>query len=207
MLAGVVLVAACVIGAFAAGVGASMPALATLGLGWLGARSLMGRARRAEAGHRGETEVAEALHRVRADAVVHGARLPGHRGDVDIVVLGPMVAAIEVKRSTGRVRWRRDGSVWVGGRRLPGRPLRQAVAQAAAVRRSLRLGAPVDAVLCVTGMRQRPRLARLDSSDVWITSARHLRRVLRRLPPAMDRRAARDAAASLEVASRRTASP
>ena len=44
----------------------------------------------------------------------------------------------------------------------------------------------VDAVLCVTGMRQRPRRVSVGSGELTVCSARHLARVVRRLPPRLD---------------------
>jgi hypothetical protein len=174
--------------------GAPLPALAVLG-GALTARSmLVGQAERAAAGGRAEARVGARLARMRADAIIFNARLPGVRGDVDVVVLGPMAAAVEVKLGAGRVRVKPDGRVVVGGRPLPGRPIRQAVAMAAATRRAAGLATPVDAVVCVSEMRQRPRLVEVDGIPVWVSSARHLRRVLRRLPKEVDRPTALEAA-------------
>jgi hypothetical protein len=123
---------------------------------------------------------------VGAEAVIFGVRLPGG-GDADVVVLGPMVAVVEVKRAVGRVRCLEDGAVAVDGRRLPGRAVRQAVAAAAAVRSRLAGVDHVDAVLCVTGMQQRPRRVAAGRGEVVVCSARHLRRTLRRLPVRLGR--------------------
>lgn len=172
--------------------GAPALGLGVLAGAFVGRGILLRRARRAEAGERAEHRAAGGLTRLRADVVAYNARLPGRSGDVDIVVLGPMTAAVEVKLGTGRVRIARDGSVHVGGRRLPGRPLHQAVSNAAALRRTLGLRDEVDAVLCVTEMRQRPRLVDVDGWPVWITAGRHLRRVIRRLPGDLPRDVALD---------------
>jgi|GEM_PF-3294111 len=174
-----------------AGLGVLLAALASRSV-------LAGRAERAAAGANAERRVAEHLGRLRADVIIHNARSPGFSGDVDIVVLGPMAAAVEVKLGAGKVRLAADGQVRVAGRLLPGRPLRQAVAMAAATRRTTGLAAPVAAVLCVSEMRQRPRLVDVDGVAVWVTSARHLRRVLLRLPHHLDRAEAHVAASIYE---------
>lgn len=177
--------------------GLAATGLAVIVVAWFARRSLLAGSSRALAGARAEQLVAGAVRRVRAHAVVFNARLPGRRGDVDVVLLGPMVAAVEVKRGTGRVRWSPDGRVRVGGRLLPGRPLGQVVAQAAALRRALDGVDHVEAVLCVTGMRQRPRLAVVNDVEVWVTSARHLRRVAHRMPRRVGRQEAERMASSL----------
>lgn len=158
---------------------------------------LVARAERSVAGARAEERVGDRLRRLRADAVLFGVRLPNARGDVDIVALGPMAAAVEVKLGVGWVRARADGRVLVQRRPLPGRPLRQAVAMAAATRRTAGIETHVVAVLCVSEMRQRPKLVHVDGQPVWLASARHLRRVLRRLPRELDRTAAIRAATRL----------
>ena len=136
------------------------------------------RVARARSGLIGERLVARHLRRF--GVVIHGWVPPGRRGDVDVVVLAPCVAAVEVKRAEGKVRARGD-SVLVGGRPLPGAPLRQAVSGAVAVRAALDSPVPVHAVLCVTGMTQRPRVMSSGQVPVVVCSARHLKRVLRRL--------------------------
>lgn len=158
------------------------------------------RAARAHAGAAAEHDAAARLRRVRAAAVAYDVRLPGLHSDVDAIVLGPMAAAVEIKRAYGRVRCYGDGTVRAGRNALPGRPLAQAIAQAAAVRRTVGNVDHVDAVLCVVGMRQRPRLVDVNGVDVWVTSLRHLRRVLRRLPNRIARDDAKRAAAELQLA-------
>lgn len=149
-----------------------------------------GRVARATAGAQAEAEVADHLRGF--GTVVFGWRPPGVRYDVDIVVLEPTLTAVEVKRAAGRVRVRSDGLVLVDGEPIPGEPLRQAVRGAAAVRRALDEEDLVGAVLCVTGMRQRPRWMEWEGATVAICSARHLRRVLRRAGPRVGRREARE---------------
>jgi hypothetical protein len=178
--------------------GAPLPAVVVLGAGWSGRRLLWSRSGRAIAGAHAEIATARLMRRVPAAVIVYNARLPGRRDDVDVIMLGPMAAAIEIKRGSGRVRWYADGRVRVDGHMLPGRPLRQAIAQAVATRRALGMDGYVDAVLCVADMKNRPRLTSIDGVDVWITSARHLRRVLKRLPHQLDRGEATDLAVLLE---------
>jgi hypothetical protein len=178
--------------------GAPVAGLAALLVGLAIRTTLLGRAEQAAAGARAEERVGERLRRLKADAVLYNVRLPNARGDVDVVALGPMAAAVEVKLGYGRLRVRRDGRVVVGGRPLPGRPVRQAIAMAAATRRTAALATPVDAVLCVSEMRQRPKLVDVEGIPVWVTSARHLRRVLRRLPQELDPGTARKAAERLQ---------
>ncbi len=192
--AGFALVVAVVGGASLLAIGAPLAGLAVVAIGWLMSRRASTGARRAQAGRDAEIEVAHRLRRVRAAAIVYDARFPGRSGDVDVVVLGPMAAAVEVKRGSGRVRCKPDGRVVAGGRELPGAPLRQALAQAVATRRAVGLDARVEAVLCVTEMRQRPRLVGVGDDEVWVTSMRHLPKVLRRLPRSIDRATALDAA-------------
>lgn len=198
LLAAVVVVAGVGLAALLLVAGLPAAGLLVVVAGLAGRAWLMRAAGRAAAGAHAEDRAAGGLARLRADVVVYNARLPGRYGDVDVVVLGPMAAAVEVKLGAGRVRVRRDGTVRVGGRTLPGRPLHQALAGAAAVRRGLRIAVEVDAVLCVTEMRGRPRLIDVDGWPVWVTSARHLRRVIRRLPGGLGREEALAAADGLD---------
>jgi hypothetical protein len=172
--------------------------LATLGL-FIAARVVTRRLRRGEArahaGARGEERVAAHLSGLRVEAVVFD--LPLRRGDADILVLGPMAAVVEVKHARGRVRTRRDGSVAVSGRSLPGRPLRQAVAAAASVAELVGPAIWVDAVVCVTGMIGRTRVWTEDGHEVYVCSARRLKRTLRRLPRPLPRGRGRDLAHDL----------
>ncbi len=153
-----------------------------------------GRVNRARAGESAELEVGR--HLGGFGTVVFGWRPPGVRFDVDVVVLEPCLAAVEVKRAEGRVRRRSDGVVLVGGVPIPGDPLRQAVRGAACVRQAADVEELVGAVLCITGMRQRPRVFEWSGTPVTVCSARHLRRVLRRGGPRRSRREGRDLAES-----------
>jgi hypothetical protein len=153
-----------------------------------------GRVKRARAGESAEFEVSRRLRGF--GTVVFGWRPPGVRFDVDVVVLEPCLAAIEVKRAGGRMRRRSDGTVLVGGVPIPGDPLRQAVRGAAFVRQTADSEELVGAVLCITGMRQRPRVVEWSGTPVTVCSVRHLRRVLRRIGPRRSRREAKVLAAS-----------
>lgn len=155
---------------------------------WAAIRTFDGRIRRAEAGRATEQRVGRSLDRLRAGAIVYGVERADRRGDIDVVVLGPWAAAVEVKSGRGRVRFFADGSVRVGRRMLPGRPLRQAVAGAASLRRMLQVPVWVEPVLCIEGMRQRPRQVHMDGHLIRVCNGRHLPRVIRRLERQMTRR-------------------
>jgi hypothetical protein len=154
---------------------------------------------RARAGADAEEMVATALRRCRAGLVAHSVRLPEARGDLDVVILGPVAAVIEVKRASGRTVVRSDGTVRVGRRLIPGNPARQVLGGAASLRRFLGDVERVDAVLCVTGMRQRPRWVEVGAGELVVCSARHLGRVVRRLPSRLDARQAARAIGRLDA--------
>lgn len=128
------------------------------------------------AGIAAERKVARALRRAGPAAIVHGARPGGRGGDLDHVVLGPYVAAVETKHGRGTVRVGRDGRVSAGGKRLPRDPVGQA--GKAARRAGRTLGLPVTPVLCIAGMTGGP----FQVDDVWVTGARTLPELLGRLP-------------------------
>lgn len=150
--------------------------------GHLVGRHYRASARRAAVGRGVERLVAARLRRLGAEVVVFGYRPRGRRADIDAIVLGPWLAAVEIKHGEGRVRVRRDGRVQVGGRRLPGYPLRQATAGAAAVRRAIGTADQVEAILCIAGMRGRSRIIVAQGTTIRLTSARRLVRTIRRLP-------------------------
>ncbi len=153
------------------------------------------RATVADVGAEAEIEVAGRLRRYRPAALLFDVDVRGRRSDVDAIVLGPVCAAIEIKRAGGRAFFLDDGRVRMGGRWLPGRPLGQTAAHAAAV--GAAIDVTVEAVLCLTRLRGRPRIVEYGRTEVWVTSARHLRRVLSRLPHVLDRAEAKRAAALL----------
>jgi hypothetical protein len=151
-----------------------------LALGAVVVRFHVGGLARASAGAATEEEIASRLRRLRVEAVLYGLVLPGRRSDVDVILIGPIAAAVEVKRGSGRLRVGGDGSITAGARRLPGRPLDQAARGARAVARVLDVD--VYPILCISDMRGRPQRYRIDDEEVIVCSARHLVRVVRRLP-------------------------
>jgi len=165
-----------------ASAGLPVVALVLLVSGAIGAARMRRRAAQAAVGAAAERMVAAQVHRLRAGGMIWGHRPPGRRGDIDLVVLGPWIAAIEIKHGSGRVKVYADGAVKVGRSWLPGRPVRQAVGNAAALRRSLGSEGFVDAILCVSEMRGRTRIVETDHGEVVVTSARGLRSAIRRLP-------------------------
>ena len=128
------------------------------------------------AGAAGERRTAAGLDGLERDGwtVLHDVRLPGRRWNLDHVLIGPGgVVVVETKQWRRPVRtWRRRPRIWeerVGW-------------QVDAVARHLGTD-EVDGYLCVHGAPVR-RFRR------WtpVGDAEHLRRWLRRLPPARDRR-------------------
>lgn len=109
-------------------------------------------AARAAAGVRAERATAVAAARLDVEAVVHGSS-PDGRGDVDHVLVGPCLVAVETKYGRGEVRVGADGRLSAGGRMLPRDPLGQAREAARKVERFC--GAPCVPVLVVSGMRGR----------------------------------------------------
>ena len=183
--------------------------LAAIGIGaagWLGIRWMRARARRAIAGRDAERRVARMVRRARPRATLWNLWLSGITGDVDVLALGPMAAVVEVKRGQGRVRIDPDRTVRVGGRFIHGDPLRRTARTARVLSR--RFGVDVDAVVCIEGMRQRPRHVDVPAPGdpdraVVVCAARHLPRVLRRLERRLDPRAADALAGALRRADRR----
>lgn len=173
--------------ALAAGMELPVVAIGLVAGGMAAAARLQAGASRAAAGARAEAEVAAHLAGTRIAGVLWGHRLPGRRGDVDLIALGPCLAAVEIKHGSGRVRVNEDGRVRVGGRWLPGAPGNQAVFNARALGRALDTTDDVDAVLCVVGMRGRAQRLALAAGDLVVTSARRLPRTLRRLPARLPR--------------------
>ena len=175
-------------------------------VGWLGVRWSHGRARRAVAGRDTERRVARMVERARPRVTLWNLWLSGVTGDVDLLALGPMVAIVEVKRGDGRVRIDADGSLRVGGKPVHGDPLRRTARTARVLSR--RFGIDIDAVVCIEGMRQRPRQVEVPAPGdpdraVVVCSARHLARVLRRLEGRLDPPGAHALADALRRADRR----
>lgn len=147
---------------------------------------------KASTGVRAEDRVARVLARCPLVAVVHGALIG--RGDVDHVVLGPCLVAIETKHGRGPVTFDRDGTLRVGARRLPRDPVTQARSNAA--RLGERLGRQADAVVVVVDTTSPAQ----NRSGVWVCSLKDLPAVLEALPARIDARSAESFARSLPVA-------
>lgn len=120
----------------AIGIVALLVVLALLGPRWL-FRQFDDRIERHRRGQKGEERVVEKLvHALDYEwAVFRNLRLPGRRGDLDLVLVGPPgVWAVEVKALVGR--YRNAGDTWerrvgAGWRRLPKSPSSQARRHAA----------------------------------------------------------------------------
>lgn len=147
---------------------------------------------KASTGVRAEDRVARVLARCPAVAVLHGAIVG--RGDVDHVVIGPRLVAVETKHGRGEVTFDRDGTLRVGGRRLPRDPLGQVHANASLL--AGRVGRAADAVVVVVDASSPPQCR----DGVWVCSLAHLPAVLERLPARIDARTAESFARSLPVA-------
>ena len=144
-------------------------------------RSAKGSYARLTAGITAERQVARILRRMRPGLVAHGLMFDGAGGDADHVLAGPYLAVVETKYGNGH--WVRNGDrVRVGRNWLHRDPCRQATAQAAALRRTLKgsggAGVRPDAVVCVPGLTDPP----FQQSGAWVCSLRDLRGVLDSLP-------------------------
>lgn len=146
---------------------------------------------RASAGIRAEDATAAAAARCPVDAVVHGPS-PDGRGDVDHVLLGPCLVAVETKYGRGRVSV--EGSkVRVGGRLLPRDPVGQAREAARKIERFA--GSGCDAVLVVSGMVGRPFV----SGGVTVCPPSDLAGVVSSLPARLSSRQAQAIARRLDA--------
>ena len=153
--------------------------------------------RMAEVGAAAEISVAARLSRLRASVVLFDIDLRGRRSDIDIVIVGPGVATVEVKRARGRIKAMSDGTLRVGGQWLPGRPLAQAASHAVAVSRFT--DRHVEAILCITGMTQRPRIIEYKGTEVRVTSEAGLLKIVRKLPRVLGSVEAREIAHRLRT--------
>lgn len=110
---------------------------------------------KARAGAKAERQVAAGLSRLDTlDVVAHG-RCLGAGGDVDHIVIGPCLAAIETKSGGGHLVILEDGRLNAGGRMLPGDPVEQAQRQARAL--SNIAGHTAAAIVCVPRASNTPR--------------------------------------------------
>lgn len=126
------------------------------------------------AGINAEMAVAKALRNSSFAMVSYGSLLA--HGDCDVIVAGPQLAIVEVKHGRGHVRVE-DGRLRDDRKPFGKDPIRQATGQAAAVRQLA--GGFVDAVVCVTGMENRP----FTYKNTVVCSAADLPQVLAGLPP------------------------
>ena len=150
---------------------------------------------KAHAGIVAEERVAKALSKLPVVAVVNGVLL--HRGDVDHVVLGPMVAAIETKHGSGQLSLDASGVLCVRGRRLPRDPVAQAAASAVAVGKIL--GRPAVAVLVVVDAAG--PVVRV--GNVYVTSLANINGCLAQLPQTLTADVAKSLVHLLPVAQAR----
>jgi len=147
---------------------------------------------KAASGVRSEARVARRLAAAAPAALVHGVLLG--RGDLDHVVLGPMLAVVETKTGRGRLGLDAAGALLLEGRRLPRDPIGQVVDGAS--RLSRHLGRRVSAVVVVVDATSEP----FQSRGVWVCSLRDLPRVLAALPAVLDPVTAASLARRLPVA-------
>jgi Nuclease-related domain len=140
-------------------------------------------------GAAGERATADVLTRLpdRSWAVLHDLSIPGHRANIDHLVIGPTgVWVIDTKTTRSKVRtgWR---SLWLGERKLDSGPARW---EAAAV--SEMLGVRVRPLIALHGGGLGPRGGRAGS--VRVVPAGCLLRRLRRGRRRLDRRQVRQLA-------------
>lgn len=147
---------------------------------------------KAHAGIRAEARTGRRLNQCAVHAVVHGVLLG--RGDIDHVVLGPCVAAIETKHGRGVLSVDKSGVLLVAGRRLARDPIAQA--RQAAERLTRHLGRRAYAVVVIVDAEGEP----VKIGDVYVTSLRHLPACLGALPLALDAQAAQSLARTLPTA-------
>jgi hypothetical protein len=167
----------------------AIPAALVLGLGLRQANSAY---MRALSGVRAEERVAKVLARSGVAAVANGVLLGS--GDVDHVVLGPCVAAVETKHGRGRITLAADGSLRVNGRPFHRDPVSQAAE--AARRVSSRLGLAVAAIVAISDTES----PAFQTRGVWVCSIGDLPTILRSFPATLAPERAVSLAGSLPVA-------
>jgi hypothetical protein len=110
------------------------------------AARLLARADRFDSGARGERATADALKALSpAFTVLHDLSIPGHRANIDHLVIGPTgVFVVDSKNHRGPLRVG-DGTIWQGRR-----PMRREVERVVweAESASAAIGAPVEPLLC-----------------------------------------------------------
>lgn len=147
---------------------------------------------KARAGIRAESRTARRLGQCPVVAIANGVIL-GH-GDIDHVVLGPCLAAIETKHGRGALALGRDGELLVGGRRLARDPVEQA--RQAAAKLTRQLGRRAEAVVVVVDAEGEP----VRVGGVYVTSLKFLPTCLQQLPTQLDAPTALSAVRSLPLA-------
>ena len=161
---------------------------------WTKVRKHLGAAGRQSVGANSERVVARALKRAGAYYVINNATLPGASGDADHVVLTSRgCAVVETKSGGGAVRIGAGAIVTGKGRRIPGDPIGQVLAQAAALRRLT--GQPVRAIVCIPWMSNKA----FTTGEVTICSAPALPAVLAAMGGQLSAAAATHAAASIRT--------
>jgi hypothetical protein len=147
---------------------------------------------KARAGIRAEARTARRLNQCGVHAVVHGVLL-GH-GDIDHVVLGPCIAAVETKHGRGVLSVDSSGVLLVAGRRLKRDPIAQS--RQAAERLTRHLGRRAYAVVVIVDAEGAP----VKIGDVYVTSLRYLPTCIDAIPAALDAQAAQSLARTLPTA-------
>lgn len=170
---------------------ASLPAAAAAAAsGYVLSAKPRSRYARASAGVAAEDHAARAILRLSPAAVVHGFR-PHGRGDVDHLIMGPKAVAVETKHGRGKAELARGGGLVVGGRKLPGDPLEQALRAARSV--SEATGRRFDAVVVVSRMSGPP----VKAGEVTVCSPSDLAKVTGALPDRLSSTQAREIASSM----------
>jgi hypothetical protein len=170
----------------------SIVAVPAAGVALLGIRRFNVEYLKARAGVRAEARTARRLAQCSIVAAVNGVML-GH-GDIDHVVLGPCLAAIETKHGRGPLGVGRNGELLVNGRRLARDPVEQA--RQAAAKLSRHLGCPVEAVVVVVDAEGEP----VRVGGVHVTSLKYLPACLQALPAQLVTQSALTTARSLPIA-------
>lgn len=146
-------------------------AILAVGAWWCRPRPDPGRWHRGAEGEQATARLLAALPR--RFVVLHDRRLPGRRGNLDHVVIGPSgVWVVDSKARQARLRVRR-GQVWAGDHPIDVDPVSK---QAAALERSLRR--PIGAIVAVHGSGLRRRGKKV--GRVRVVPAARLTRRLRR---------------------------
>ena len=123
-------------------------------------------------GINGERKVARYLKKGGYDFIFHGYVGSEKNGDCDHLVVGPYIAVIETKNSSGVVRAIGEGRLSVNGRAMHRKPLSQARKEAQSI--SKVLGENITPILCITNMLGDPQYL----EGVWVCSANHINKII-----------------------------